>query len=100
MEFLVKVAEQMAELKAHCKSLAESYILIEPLHKLASLDQPVVREKAVASLKILAEDQSKAFFKDHYFPLIKRMTGEEALQHSPRVAACGLIPICYPKVDA
>ena len=43
IEFLSKVAEQMAELKPYCKSINETYALIEPLYKLASLDQPTVR---------------------------------------------------------
>ena len=76
IQFLSKVAEQMAELKKHCKSQSEAYILIEPLYKLAALDQPVVREKAIKALEDLSKNQNAAFFRDHYFPLIKRMASE------------------------
>ena len=76
IEFLSKVAEQMAELKPYCKSINETYALIEPLYKLASLDQPTVREMAIKSLEEFARDQNQGFFKDHYFPLIERMASE------------------------
>ena len=70
-EFLMKVAEQLLELRECCSDPSECYILIPPLKILAALDQPTVREKAVGSLQKLAERQSKAFFKKHYYPLIK-----------------------------
>jgi hypothetical protein len=52
------MAEGLLELKGCCKSIDESYILIPPLKILASLDQPLVREKAVEALKQLATDQN------------------------------------------
>jgi len=57
-DFLVKIAEGLLELKEHCRSAEESYILIPPLKILASLDQPAVRDRAVLSLQKLAEGQN------------------------------------------
>jgi len=95
-EFLIKVADQLLEMKPLCKDISESHILIPPLRILAALDQPVVRERAVTSLQKLCEGQSKLFYKKHYYPLIREMASEEA--YPSRVSVCGLIPICYPNV--
>jgi serine/threonine-protein phosphatase 2A regulatory subunit A len=70
--------------------------LISPLKILAALDQPVVKEKAVVSLQKLCGEQSKIFFKKHFYPLIRGMAAEEA--YSSRVSVCGLMPICYPNI--
>lgn len=53
-DFLVKVAEQLLDLKPLCRDISETHILIPPLKILAALDQPVVRERAVVSLQKLA----------------------------------------------
>jgi serine/threonine-protein phosphatase 2A regulatory subunit A len=96
-DFLIKVAEQLLEMKPLCRDISETYILIPPLKILAALDQPVVREKAVISLQKLCDGQSKIFFKKHFYPLIREMAAEEA--YPSRVSVCGLIPICYPNVE-
>jgi hypothetical protein len=58
-EFLIKVAEGILELKQFCKNSAEISALINPLKILASLDQPPVRDQAIACLKKLAIAQNK-----------------------------------------
>jgi hypothetical protein len=58
-EFLIKVCEGILELKQFCKNSVELSALIYPLRILASLDQPPVRDQAIACLKKLAVGQTK-----------------------------------------
>ena len=62
-EFLIKVCEGVLELKQFCKTPAELSAIIYPLRVLASLDQPPVRDQAVACLKKLPVGQNKCKFK-------------------------------------
>ena len=58
-DFLTKTCEGILDLKKVCSNSEELSALIYPLRVLASLDQPPVRDKAVACLKSLAEGQNK-----------------------------------------
>jgi serine/threonine-protein phosphatase 2A regulatory subunit A len=95
-DFLIKVDEQLLEMKPLCHDISETYILIPPLKILPVPDQPVVREKAVVLLQELCDGQSKIFFKKHFYPLIGEMAAKEA--YPSRVSVCGLIPICKPNI--
>ena len=55
----MQVCEGILELKRHCSNTTELSALIYPLRVLASLDQPPVRDRAVACLRKLGEGQSK-----------------------------------------
>lgn len=97
-DFLIKVCEGLLELKSFCTDNKEVSILIHPLKILASLDQPSVRDKAIDCLKKLAEQQDKSFYEEYYFPLVVKLSLNQA-SYSPRVVASCLIPVTYPHVN-
>ena len=43
-----------------------------PLESLATVEETVVRDKAVDSLRIIAEQHSQADLENHFVPLVKR----------------------------
>lgn len=59
-DFLNKVCEGLLELSKYCSHPQEVAALIYPLRVLASLDQPPVRDKAIACLQQLADGQQKS----------------------------------------
>jgi serine/threonine-protein phosphatase 2A regulatory subunit A len=54
-ELMMNLAEQLGKLTAYLGSEENSQYLIKPLELILSSDDSVVREKAVASLKIVSE---------------------------------------------
>lgn len=46
-----------------------------PLESLATVEETVVREKAVESLRKIAAEHSPADLENHFIPLVKRLSG-------------------------
>ena len=54
---------------------AHYYYLQQPLESLATVEETVVRDKAVDSLRIIAEQHSQGDLENHFVPLVKRLAG-------------------------
>ncbi len=48
-----------------------------PLESLATVEETVVRDKAVDSLRIIAAQHSTSDLENHFVPLVKRLSGGE-----------------------
>ena len=46
-----------------------------PLESLATVEETVVRDKAVESLRTIAAQHSQADLENHFVPLVKRLSG-------------------------
>lgn len=46
-----------------------------PLESLATVEETVVRDKAVESLRTIAAQHSPADLENHFVPLVKRLSG-------------------------
>lgn len=46
-----------------------------PLESLATVEETVVRDKAVDSLRTIAAQHSQADLENHFVPLVKRLSG-------------------------
>ena len=69
-----------------------------PLESLATVEETVVRDKAVDSLRTIAAQHSTADLETHFVPLVKRLaTGD---WFTSRMSVCGLFSVCYPRVSA
>lgn len=53
-----------------------------PLESLATVEETVVRDKAVESLRIIAEQHSQAHLEAHFVPLLKRLAGGESMRYT------------------
>ena len=69
-----------------------------PLESLATVEETVVRDKAVESLRAVSHEHSPADLEGHFVPLVKRLAGGDWL--TSRTSACGLFSVCYPRVSS
>ena len=72
-EILSALAEKLCELVDLVGGPKHAHCLISPLESLAASEETVVREKAIESLKVVAEKQSPEEFEKHFLPLIQRL---------------------------
>lgn len=72
--------------------------LIPPLESLATVEETVVRDKAVDSLKIVATQHSVADLQTHFIPTLSTLTFGDWF--TSRTSACALYTVCYPRVSA
>lgn len=71
--------------------------LIPPLQRLATVDEKVVRDKAVESMKIIASQHSVADLQAHFIPILNALTLDD--RFTSRTSACALFAVCYPRVS-
>ena len=72
--------------------------LLPPLESLATVEETIVRDKAVESLRSIADEHSNTDLESHFVPLVKRLaTGD---WFTSRTSACGLFSVCYSRVSA
>lgn len=70
---------------------------MKPLELILGSDDSAVREKAVASLKIVGERVSNDAIYSEYMPLIKRLRKGDLF--SMRISACFLYAFIYHRLD-
>lgn len=64
---------------------------------MATVEETVVRDKAVESLRTIAAQHSSTDLEEQFVPLIHRLaTGD---WFTSRTSACGLFSVCYPRVS-
>ena len=69
-----------------------------PLESLATVEETVVRDKAVESLRAVSHEHCPADLEGHFVPLVKRLAGGDWF--TSRTSACGLFSVCYPRVSS
>ena len=72
--------------------------MLKPLELILSSDDSVVRDKAVASLKIVGEKISNESVVAEFMPLVKRMKKGDLF--SMRISAAFLYAYIYKRLDA
>lgn len=61
------------------------------------VEETVVRDKAVESLRLISAQHSPADLEAHFVPLVQRLaTGD---WFTSRTSACGLFSVCYSRVS-
>jgi len=73
-------------------------MLQPPLESLATVEETVVRDKAVESLRLIAAQHTDADFEEHFVPLIQRLASGDWF--TSRTSACGLFAVAHPRVSA
>lgn len=92
-EFLIQLTEQLGQL-ASLLDQADVYHLLSLFEILVSMEEPSIRDKAIAKIKAISQGQDGAYFSGHYLNMVKRLS---LWDHYPsRVAACYLFAPCYP----
>lgn len=96
-ELMLNLAEQLGKLADFLGEEENSVHLMKPLELILSSDDSVVREKAVASLKIVGEKISESSIYSEYMPLVKKMRKGDLF--SMRISACFLYAYIYKRLD-
>lgn len=97
-EVLLALAEQLGTFTPLVGGAEHVNCLLPPLESLATVEETIVRDKAVESLRAIAEEHSNADLESHFVPLVKRLaTGD---WFTSRTSACGLFSVCYSRVTA
>jgi len=96
-EVLLALAEQLGKFTPLVGGQVYAHCLLPPLENLATVEETVVRDKAVDSLKTIAQRHTNADLETHMIPLIKRLaTGD---WFTSRTSACGLFSVVYGRVN-
>lgn len=74
------------------------YLTQQPLESLATVEETVVRDKAVESLRQIAAVHSPQDLEQHFVPLVKRLAIGDWF--TSRTSACGLFSVSYQRVSS
>lgn len=96
IELMMHLAEQLGKLSAYLGNDANSIHLIKPLKPMLSSDDPIVREKGIESLKIVADKISEEDLYREYIPLIKEMRKGDIF--AMRISSCYLYAHIYKRL--
>ncbi|NXF89511.1 2AAA phosphatase, partial [Eubucco bourcierii] len=97
-EVLLALAEQLGTFTALVGGPEFVHCLLPPLESLATVEETVVRDKAVESLRAVSHEHCPADLEGHFVPLVKRLAGGDWF--TSRTSACGLFSVCYPRVSS
>ncbi|XP_013394072.1 serine/threonine-protein phosphatase 2A 65 kDa regulatory subunit A alpha isoform-like isoform X3 [Lingula anatina] len=97
-EVLLALAEQLGSFTPLVGGNDFVHCLLPPLESLATVEETVVRDKAVDSLRAIAAQHSQSDLENHFVPLVKRLSGGDWF--TSRTSACGLFSVCYQRVSA
>ncbi|CRL01713.1 CLUMA_CG014929, isoform A [Clunio marinus] len=97
-EVLLALAEQLGTFTNLVGGPEYAMYLIPPLESLSTVEETVVRDKAVESLRSVAAQHSAHDLEVHVIPTLQRLVSGEWF--TSRTSACGLFSVCYPRVPA
>lgn len=96
-ELMMNLAEQLGRLSEYVGDDESSMHLLKPLELILPADDSIVREKAVASMKIVSKKITQAAVYEEFMPLVKRMRKGDLF--SMRISACFLYAQIYGRLD-
>lgn len=67
------------------------------MESLATVEETVVRDKAVESLRLISEQHSPSDLETYFVPLLRRLASGDWF--TSRTSACGLFSVAYSKVS-
>ncbi|KAM4015433.1 serine/threonine-protein phosphatase 2A 65 kDa regulatory subunit A beta isoform [Anomaloglossus baeobatrachus] len=97
-EVLLALAEQLGSFTTLVGGPEFVHCLLPPLESLATVEETVVRDKAVESLRKISHEHSPVDLEAHFVPLVKRLASGDWF--TSRTSACGLFSVCYPRVSS
>jgi serine/threonine-protein phosphatase 2A regulatory subunit A len=93
-EVLLAMADELGGFIPYVGGVEHAHVLLPPLETLCTVEETVVREKAVESLCSIGAQMKERDVVDWFIPLVKRLGAGEWF--TARVSACGLFHIAYP----
>lgn len=96
-EVLMAVALKLGDLSKYVGRSKHMVCLLGPLNTLASNEENNVREKAVASLNIIAEKLDAKDIEESYLPVLNSLATND--WYSARIASCSLFAAIFLKMS-
>jgi len=96
-EVLIALAEELGNFVEYVGGADFASVLLIPLETLATVEETVVRDKAVESLNKVADALSMEHLLKHFVPLIRRLVQGDWF--TSRISACGLFAVAYARLD-
>lgn len=96
-EVLLALAEQLGNFVPLVGGSEYVHCLLPPLENLANIEETVVRDKAVDSLRKIADKHSPTALEEHFIPMILRLAGGDWF--TSRTSACGLFSVAYQRAN-
>ncbi|KAG9510963.1 Serine/threonine-protein phosphatase 2A 65 kDa regulatory subunit A alpha isoform, partial [Fragariocoptes setiger] len=97
-EVLLALAEQLGNFTPLVGGPEYVNCLLPPLESLATLEETIVRDKAVESLRNIAQQHSPKHLEEYFVPLVLRLAQGDWF--TSRTSACGLFGVAYARVSA
>ncbi|KAH8246983.1 hypothetical protein KR032_006112, partial [Drosophila birchii] len=97
VEVVLALADQLGKFTGLVGGPNFAMYLVPPLESLASVEESVVRDKAVESLRTVAAQHSAQDLERHVIPTLQRLASHDWFPG--RISACGLFSVCYPRVS-
>ncbi|KGL85960.1 Serine/threonine-protein phosphatase 2A 65 kDa regulatory subunit A alpha isoform, partial [Charadrius vociferus] len=97
-EVLLALAEQLGTFTALVGGPEFVHCLLPPLESLATVEETVVRDKAVESLRAVSHEHAPPDLEGHFVPLVKRLAGGDWF--TSRTSACGLFSVCDTRASS
>lgn len=97
-DFLIKLADQIVQLKDMVGGQQHVHLLLTPLEFIASIEEPKIREAAVKAVIQLVEPQEAAFYEEHFYLMVSRLVLWE--NYTSKISGAALIPLCFSKLSA
>lgn len=96
-EVLQAIAHELGSLGDLVGGSSHCTVLLNPLERLAQVEEVVVRDRAVQSMSIIIEKCSKESFESHVIPLVSRLS--HAQWFTGKSSACSLTPVVYKRAS-
>lgn len=104
-EVLLALAEELGDFLNEVGGTQHASLLVQPLENLATVEETIVRDKAVESLRRLSAQvtqlsvqDGKTLHVEHMYPLVQRLaTGD---WFTSRISACALFSTIYQRIPA
>ncbi|XP_055129038.1 serine/threonine-protein phosphatase 2A 65 kDa regulatory subunit A beta isoform isoform X10 [Symphalangus syndactylus] len=96
-EVLLALAEQLGNFTGLVGGPDFAHCLLPPLENLATVEETVVRDKAVESLRQISLEHTPVALEAYFVPLVKRLASGDWF--TSRTSACGLLSVCYPRAS-
>eukprot|EP00299_Pterocystis_sp_00344_P002400 c12712_g1_i1.p1 GENE.c12712_g1_i1~~c12712_g1_i1.p1 ORF type:complete len:585 (+),score=124.17 c12712_g1_i1:58-1812(+) len=97
-EVLVALGEELGNLVKLIGGPQYATCLLLPLETLAQMEETVVRDQAVTSLKPIAEVLGPDDFSAHFIPMVKRLGTADWF--TSKISATGLLPVTYKRAGS
>jgi serine/threonine-protein phosphatase 2A regulatory subunit A len=97
-EVLLALAEELGGLIGYIGGPTFSHALLAPLENLATVEETVVRDKAIESISKVAAVLKWDQIEHYYIPMLKKLSSGDWF--TSRCSACALFAVVYDKCPA